>query len=53
MDPSAWPERNPVPSLFDARDTTYESVLYKVEALLFLMNDALIFPSANPTTNGP
>ena len=48
MDPSACPDKKPVPSVFEAKDTAYESVLYKVLALLLFVWAALIFPSARP-----
>jgi hypothetical protein len=32
IDPSAWPDKNPVPFWFTAKETTYESVAYKVFA---------------------
>ena len=49
MDPSACPDRKPVPSVFEAKATAYESVLYSVLALLLFVWAALIFPSARPT----
>ena len=48
MDPSACPDKKPVPSVFEAKATAYESVLYKVLALLLFVWAALIFPSARP-----
>ena len=53
MDPSAWPDKNPVPAELTTMEQTRLSVPYNVCALLVLQWAALTFPSAHPSMIGP
>ena len=53
MEPSAWPDKIPVPAALTTMEQTKLSVPYRVWALLVLQWATLTFPSAQPNTRPP